>query len=282
MLIIPSVVRSRSRAAFTLIELLVVIAIIAILAAILFPVFAKAREKARQASCMSNEKQIGLGILQYVQDYDEQMPSGATALSPPAPPNGGIAVANGAGVGWAGGTSPYIKSTQLFKCPDDSTAGGTVPTTYPVSYGLNLFLPTVSLANMTAPTTTVMVFEVSSCASRLNLADEGVSLKGGVTTMSAVGDGAPTTVGADITSAATCSNGTNCSADTSAGDTTARPSIAVGLARHDLGGAGNGASMYLMGDGHVKFLRYNQVYGGLGAINNSVVATPYVVTYSPM
>ena len=65
---------SRMRRAFTLIELLVVIAIIAILAAILFPVFAKAREKARQITCVSNQKQIGIAILQYVQDYDETLP----------------------------------------------------------------------------------------------------------------------------------------------------------------------------------------------------------------
>ena len=63
------------RRGFTLIELLVVIAIIAILAAILFPVFAKAREKARQASCQSNEKQLGLAFLQYVQDNDEKFPA---------------------------------------------------------------------------------------------------------------------------------------------------------------------------------------------------------------
>ena len=69
-----STLARRSRAGFTLIELLVVIAIIAILAAILFPVFAQARDKARQSSCLSNEKQMALGILAYTQDYDEIFP----------------------------------------------------------------------------------------------------------------------------------------------------------------------------------------------------------------
>jgi prepilin-type N-terminal cleavage/methylation domain-containing protein len=68
---------SRKRTGFTLIELLVVIAIIAILAAILFPVFARARENARRASCQSNLKQIGLAVYQYTQDYDEKCPSAA-------------------------------------------------------------------------------------------------------------------------------------------------------------------------------------------------------------
>src|SRR5438132_6104464 len=76
-----------ARPAFTLIELLVVIAIIAILAAILFPVFAQAREKARQATCLSNLKQIGLGVLMYAQDYDETMPIWCNYASRSGGPN---------------------------------------------------------------------------------------------------------------------------------------------------------------------------------------------------
>ena len=100
---------------FTLIELLVVIAIIAILAAILFPVFAKVREKARQISCLSNMKQLALGEVQYNQDYDEKYAPGANP--------------NGLGNGWAGQIYPYVKSVNVFTCPDDSSAylhaGGT-------------------------------------------------------------------------------------------------------------------------------------------------------------
>src|SRR5476651_491034 len=97
----------KQKYAFTLIELLVVIAIIAILAAILFPVFAKAREKARQTQCASNLKQMALAEMQYVQDYDEIFPNQGIEYS---------------------GLVPYTKSTQIFVCPDDkngnANAGG--------------------------------------------------------------------------------------------------------------------------------------------------------------
>jgi prepilin-type N-terminal cleavage/methylation domain-containing protein/prepilin-type processing-associated H-X9-DG protein len=114
---------------FTLIELLVVIAIIAILAAILFPVFAKAREKARQSSCASNLKQIGLGIQQYTQDYDEMFPPAyaGNGMVPQTDPNMPGAhfisdpgqVANGQGnyITWADFTNPYVKSWKLYECP---------------------------------------------------------------------------------------------------------------------------------------------------------------------
>ncbi len=109
--------------AFTLIELLVVIAIIAILAAILFPVFAQAREKARAISCVSNEKQIALGILMYVQDYDETfplyfyyiVPDGSTVAptDPPFNPTLGETI-----VGWNEAIYPYVKNVAIFRCPD--------------------------------------------------------------------------------------------------------------------------------------------------------------------
>ncbi|RYX82197.1 DUF1559 domain-containing protein [bacterium] len=91
--------------AFTLIELLVVIAIIAILAAILFPVFSRARENARKTSCLSNMKQMGLGIVQYTQDYDGNYPQNYNGST--------------TSYGWADAIQPYLKSTQIYQCPSD-------------------------------------------------------------------------------------------------------------------------------------------------------------------
>ncbi|BCM88620.1 hypothetical protein IAD21_00461 [Abditibacteriota bacterium] len=109
---------------FTLIELLVVIAIIAILAAILFPVFSRARENARKSSCQSNLKQIGLGWLQYGQDYDEYaVPIRSGAVGSAAIP-------------WPAGIMPYIKSDQLFKCPSGESRN-LLDYTYNAYVGLN-------------------------------------------------------------------------------------------------------------------------------------------------
>jgi prepilin-type N-terminal cleavage/methylation domain-containing protein/prepilin-type processing-associated H-X9-DG protein len=123
--------------AFTLIELLVVIAIILILAAILFPVFARARENARRTSCMSNLKQMGLAAMQYIQDYDESYPKGSITGSNPYPD----------GAGWVGGLwlwqqvlYPYHKSRQVFRCPSsgmDQTHASGAPTPTYGNYGAN-------------------------------------------------------------------------------------------------------------------------------------------------
>jgi prepilin-type N-terminal cleavage/methylation domain-containing protein/prepilin-type processing-associated H-X9-DG protein len=148
-----------NRKGFTLIELLVVIAIIAILAAILFPVFAKAREKARQTTCASNLKQLGLAFVQYDQDYDEQMPCGYGN-----PYWGAPNPTPWRGYGWAGQIYSYVKSTGVYSCPDDPTSNG-------ISYAYNDnaaasfaawptgYNPGSSMSKFNAPASTVLLFE---------------------------------------------------------------------------------------------------------------------------
>lgn len=142
--------------AFTLIELLVVIAIIAILASILFPVFARARENARRASCQSNLKQIALGVMMYGQDYDERMPvvKGADA---------NISVSNP--FGWADALQPYLKSTQIFQCPSDSVGPPSGALSYEnqvkspsySDYWINYQATDVSQAAFDAPSMTILL-----------------------------------------------------------------------------------------------------------------------------
>ena len=156
--------RSRVRG-FTLIELLVVIAIIALLAAILLPVFQAAREKARQSSCANNEKQVGLAFLQYSQDWDELYPIGDDLNYTGAP-----AVGANHGAGWAGLISPYTKSAGIYLCPSDGKVN-----VYPsnLSYVYNSNLATnyyqcgccnaaqVGLSKLNSPAMTVLVFEAT-------------------------------------------------------------------------------------------------------------------------
>jgi prepilin-type N-terminal cleavage/methylation domain-containing protein/prepilin-type processing-associated H-X9-DG protein len=157
-------VTMKTRTGFTLIELLVVIAIIAILAAILFPVFAKVREKARQISCASNMRQLGLGTLEYVQDYDETYPCGEYQAA---------GSGNNTGEGWAGQIYPYLKATGILKCPDDSTIPPTGEVAISYAYNTHLdeetdanaaafYVPGVQkLSSVTSPTNVVCFFEVT-------------------------------------------------------------------------------------------------------------------------
>jgi prepilin-type N-terminal cleavage/methylation domain-containing protein/prepilin-type processing-associated H-X9-DG protein len=135
------------RRGFTLIELLVVIAIIAILAAILFPVFAKAREKARQTSCLSNLKEIALASLMYAQDYDERLPLAAMYFNAPD------------FMVWMYVIQPYVKNIQIFTCPSDAAHGwpGWYNATQNQGYGYNIYLAGgPALAELQTPSMTLM------------------------------------------------------------------------------------------------------------------------------
>jgi prepilin-type N-terminal cleavage/methylation domain-containing protein/prepilin-type processing-associated H-X9-DG protein len=179
---------------FTLIELLVVIAIIAVIAAILFPVFARARAKARQASCLSNQRQVALAVLQYVQDYDEQLMPGWMTTGP-------FFYATGQNVLWNQFPIPYAKNTQVFLCPDDRNPDAAVSTwanpnpaghvaPFVTSYVLNFSLSTsysgtpgwvgLPLADIVKPAATVLFCDGGSrAAAAAPWAREDADLKPG-------------------------------------------------------------------------------------------------------
>ena len=154
-------VSERQMQGFTLIELLVVIAIIAILAAILFPVFARARENARRASCQSNLKQIGLGFMQYTQDYDEKYPPFQFIFDP--------SEATRKYYYYWNSLNPYIKSTQIWACPSNSSgtfssagyiADGVFKATDNISYTYNGALHGAALASVDSPAEVFLSWDV--------------------------------------------------------------------------------------------------------------------------
>ena len=168
----------RKTCGFTLIELLVVIAIIAILAAILFPVFAQARAKARQTTCLSNEKQIGLALMMYTQDYDETLPGNTfhqAGLSQPLGWNQPYdASSDITWRVWARDILPYTKNMGVFKCPETkprssdgvcNPAANTceitgVPNAGTTNYLMNGIVASCPLAALTAPADLIFVHEV--------------------------------------------------------------------------------------------------------------------------
>jgi prepilin-type N-terminal cleavage/methylation domain-containing protein/prepilin-type processing-associated H-X9-DG protein len=249
------------RKGFTLIELLVVIAIIAILAAILFPVFARARENARRASCQSNLKQIGLGLLQYSQDYDEKM-----TLIYYVPVANGLswASSNTDEYKWMDAIFPYVKSEQLFTCPSSvnqpymynkrmphsSAANGWPTGQYFGSYGMSEAYWGGGPANANGPargggpgTQPTSLAEFQSPATTVLVVDTGVSNAGEVWRHS--GWGHPSTLGGPDT--------VTIRADASPPYVESQWSGAA-MARH------LDTMVTLYADGHVKSNRIGQLY----------------------
>jgi len=238
---------------FTLIELLVVIAIIAILAAILFPVFAKVREKARQTSCLSNEKQIGLAFVQYTQDNDETFQCDQDIQ----------------GQGWAGQLYPYIQSTGVFACPDDPT-NAAVATAYKVSYGMNgnLFGNPVkgtyygttyaNLASDLAPASTVLIFEIQN---------QNCQVAGNQTTGAQVSmiNENETTTGTGSCSGEISNCGLNGAYESELYATGDIGNYPVKTVNGVTTGIHTGGANYLAIDGHAKWLTPGNVSGGLPA-----------------
>ncbi|HZT42476.1 MAG TPA: type II secretion system protein [Chthonomonadaceae bacterium] len=220
-----------ARRGFTLIEILIVLSILTILAGLLFPACAAVRERARQSICLSNERQLSLALLQYAQDYDENLPSGTIGWY---------------GQGWAGQTYPLVKHVRVYGCPNDDNKGENAQKElWTISYALNCNTHGVSQAAFNAPTLTVLLFEVNDAAANMARPE----------TLSPTGRGLPTDncptkcgkpFGADYYATG------NMGGVIPPLSTTLRP-------YHDP------TANYLAADGHVKALRGDRVSPGFNA-----------------
>lgn len=244
-----------SKGGFTLIELLIVIAVIAILAAILFPVFAKARENARRSACLSNLKQLGMAAMQYTQDFDEKLP----------------VVGGSTSGGWAGLIYPYARSQAVFKCPNDRTAG------FNISFGGNMNVMqadptrTPHLPSFNNVAKTILLFEAE---------DQAVDLASTMNeSTSCLANGTDRVPGGTYCSYATGYLGGRGNYNISGASYNAWSNASTTVGRHLEG------SNFGFLDGHVKWLKGNNVssgYNGAGtsAQNGNNAAGTGVNTYA--
>ncbi|HEY3331539.1 MAG TPA: DUF1559 domain-containing protein [Capsulimonadaceae bacterium] len=253
--------------AFTLIELLVVIAIIAILAAILFPVFAQAREKARQTACLSDLKQIGLGITQYEQDYDEMTPCGYKTT--------------GGGGGWAGQIYSYVKSEKVYTCPSDPSKRPTCSYAYNANLaalvnGVPNTQTGTLISKMIQPSRTILLCEVINSGQNLtySISGEQALAAQGLATSQPQGHASPTAIGVGKNYDPGGADGGMTDADVAAavaaGQTYAMYATGVPKGAYtvntvrfkDLLGSHQEGACYLFADNHAKWLKPGMIEAG--------------------
>lgn len=141
------------RRGFTLVELLIVITIIVILAGLTFPVLVRAREAARRTSCASNERQLGMSLMLYMQDHDDQLPDGTFGNE---------------GMGWAGQVFTYVRNVAIFRCPSDNgKAENTSLGLWTMSYALNSNGSGANQSLFSSPAQTVLLFEVNDSSANV-------------------------------------------------------------------------------------------------------------------
>ena len=240
--------RPKIHRAFTLMELLIVLVILGLIAAILLPVFMWVRENGRRAACLSNERQLGLGFLQYAQENEGVFPLGSQVNAHWEPPS----ETPPTGEGWAGQIYPYVKSVEVFHCPDDSTTPA--PSAQVVSYGYNLwFAAAITIRGrperLPYVAKTVLLFEVAGDSAQIRLSDEGAAQ--GARQFSVAGRGPDMYF---LPGGGGGSGGPIYATGWLGGIDPLRARSSTAYLYPDRGGRHLGGSNFLLADGHVKWL----------------------------
>lgn len=267
------------RRGFTMVEMLIVVAILALLAALLLPAIARARQGAYRATCQSNLRQLGLAFHQYTQDYDETYPIYyPPGLGPGAVPTyaGGTAGdwPRASGQNWGAQLYPYTKNRQIYTCPADPTRSAN-PAWSAVSYGYNHNIPFSAggsaphnhVAEMNQTSRTVLAFEIRRCLSDVSDPDDNKTYSGALG--GSYGASLYTPINYTYVLCWQCSGESGERVAFHTGAPFGRSAVDYGDDISQGGGPHFEGSNFLLADGHVKWLKGTQVSGGDTAVSST-------------